>query len=56
MKEKAKIFTCENPTNYQKSINAAALELCKGNGSFLMNKGKLFEEAEERLMILVISM
>ena len=49
MKEKAKIFTCENPTNHQKSINDAALELCKSDGSFLMNKGKLFKEARKKV-------
>ena len=49
MKERAKIFTCVNPTNYQIEVNAAALELCQDDASLLLNRGKLFEEARKKV-------
>lgn len=49
MEERAEIFTCANPTNYQISVNAAALELCQDDASLLLNRGKLFEEAQKKV-------
>ena len=49
MEERAKIFTCVNPTNYQIEVNAAALELCQDDASLLLNRGKLFEEARKKV-------
>ena len=49
MEKKCVIFKCENLSNYQKAVNDAAIELAKKDGSFLLNKGKLFEMAREKV-------
>ena len=49
MQEKAKNFTCSNPTKYQQSVNAAAPKLCQNDGSLLLHRGKLFEEARKNV-------
>jgi hypothetical protein len=49
MEKKCVIFKCENLSNYQKAVNDAAIELAKKDGSLLLNKGKLFETAREKV-------
>ena len=49
IEERSKIFTCSNPTRYQKHVNAAALELCVGDASLLLRRGKLFDEARRKV-------
>ena len=49
IEERSKIFTCSNPTRYQKHVNAAALELCVNDASLLLQSGKLFEEARRKV-------
>ena len=49
IEKKCVIFKCENLSNYQKAVNDAAIELVKNDGSLLLNKGKLFEMAREKV-------
>ena len=49
MEKKCVIFKCENLSNYQKAVNESAIELAKNDGSLLLNKGKLFEMAREKV-------
>ena len=49
IEKKCVIFKCENLSNYQKAVNNAAIDLAKKDGSPLLNKGKLFEKAREKV-------
>ena len=49
MEKKCVIFKCKNIFNYQKAVNESAIELAKNDGSLLLNKGKLFEMAREKV-------
>ena len=49
LEDQSKIFRCENQNSYQKAVNAAALDLCKKDGSLLVKRGKLFELARRKV-------
>lgn len=49
LKDQSKIYRSEPVSKYQTAVNEAAYELCKKDGSLLLNKGKLFELSRKKV-------
>lgn len=49
LKDQSKIYRSEPVSKYQTAVNEVAYELCKKDGSLLLNKGKLFELSPKKV-------